>query len=126
MPAVSMRMLTGDDGVECWSSQEIWDAALRGLKVVFATHAVLADALTHGFVKLQDLALLVFDEGEKSKVLILISNKTDASVAHHCVKSHPGNRIMRDFYHRVKTENSNAAVPSILGLTASVDPKKAR
>ncbi|KAJ5429283.1 ATP-dependent helicase dcl2 [Penicillium cf. griseofulvum] len=108
MPAVSMRMLTGDDGVECWSNQEIWDAALRGLKVVFATHAVLADALTHGFVKLQDLALLVFDE------------------AHHCVKSHPGNRIMRDFYHRVKAENSYAAVPSILGLTASVDPKKVR
>ncbi|KAJ6126048.1 ATP-dependent helicase dcl2 [Penicillium samsonianum] len=108
IPAVSMRMLTGDDGVECWSNQEIWDAALRGLKVVFATHAVLADALTHGFVKLQDLALLVFDE------------------AHHCVKSHPGNRIMRDFYHRVKAENSSAAVPSILGLTASVDPKKVR
>lgn len=33
-------------------------------------------------------ALLVFDKGEKSRILILISNKTDASVAHHC-----GNRI---------------------------------
>lgn len=52
IPAVSMRTLIGDDGVEYWSNQEIWDAALRGLKVVFATHAVLADALTHGFVGL--------------------------------------------------------------------------
>jgi hypothetical protein len=125
MPAVSMRMLTGDDGVDCWSNQEIWDAALRGFKVVFSTHAVLADALTHGFVKLQSLALLVFDEGEKYKIIIL-PIETDFSLAHHCLKSHPGNRIMREFYHRAKAENGNADVPSILGLTASVDPKKVR
>ncbi|KAJ5288314.1 ATP-dependent helicase dcl2 [Penicillium antarcticum] len=108
MPAVSMRMLTGDDGVDGWSNQEVWDTALQGSKVVFSTHAVLADALTHGFIQLQSLALLVFDE------------------AHHCMKFHPGNRIMRDFYHRVKSENGIAHVPSILGLTASVDPKKVR
>ena len=63
MPAVSMRMLTGDDGVDCWSNQARWDTALRGLKVVFSTHAVLADALTHGFIPLRRLALIVFDEG---------------------------------------------------------------
>lgn len=125
MPAVSMRMLTGDDGVDCWSSQEVWDTALQGSKVVSTTHAVLADALTHGFVKLQSLALLVFDEGEKYEIELL-SNITDDSVAHHCIKSHPGNRIMRDFYHRIKSENGVADVPGILGLTASVDPKKVR
>lgn len=64
MPAVSMKMLTGDDGVDCWSKQSIWDAALQGMKVIFSTHAVLADALTHGFIKLPRLALLIFDEGE--------------------------------------------------------------
>ncbi|KAJ5335732.1 ATP-dependent helicase dcl2 [Penicillium brevicompactum] len=64
MPAVSMRMLTGDDGVDCWSKQSIWDAALQGMKVIFSTHAVLADALTHGFIKLPRLALLIFDEEE--------------------------------------------------------------
>lgn len=58
-----MRMLTGDDGVDFWSTQEIWDAALYGMEVVFSTHAVLADALAHGFIQLQRLALLVFDEG---------------------------------------------------------------
>jgi hypothetical protein len=118
-------MLTGDDGVDGWSNQEVWDTALQGSKVVFSTHAVLADALTHGFIKLQSLALLVFDEGEKYKIALL-PNKTDDSVAHHCMKSHPGNCIMRDFYHRVKAENGIADVPSILGLTASVDPKKVR
>lgn len=63
LPAVRMRMLTGDDGVDCWSNQDIWDTALGGMRVVFSTHAVLADALAHGFVSLQQLALLVFDEG---------------------------------------------------------------
>lgn len=125
MPAVSMRMLTGDDGVDCWSSQEVWDTALRGSKVVFSTHAVLADALTHGFVKLQSLALLVFDEGKRYH-FELLPNIFDDIVAHHCMKSHPGNRVMRDFYHKIKPENGIANVPSILGLTASVDPKKVR
>ena len=63
MPAVSMRSLTGDDGVECWSNQAIWTRALERMKVVISTHAVLADALTHGFIQLQQLALIVFDEG---------------------------------------------------------------
>ncbi|KAJ5873617.1 ATP-dependent helicase dcl2 [Penicillium subrubescens] len=104
MPAVSMRALTGDDGVDCWSNQAIWNRVLQGMKVVISTHAVLADALTHGFIQLPQLALIVFDE------------------AHHCMKSHPGNRIMRDFYHKVKGEH--ATVPSILGLTAAVDVAK--
>ncbi|CAG8095579.1 unnamed protein product [Penicillium olsonii] len=108
LPAVSMRTLTGEDRVEWWSSQGIWDAALLGIKVVFSTHAVLADALTHGFVQLSRLALLIFDE------------------AHHCMKSHPGNRIMHDFYKRAKKEKGVGALPSILGLTASVDPAKVR
>ncbi|KAJ5993381.1 hypothetical protein N7451_009105 [Penicillium sp. IBT 35674x] len=95
MPAVSMRMLTGDDDVDCWSNQDIWDTALRSMKVIFSTHAVLADALTHGFMSLRRLALIVFDEG---------------------------NRIMRDFYHVAKRES--LTLPSILGLTASVDVAK--
>jgi len=32
--------------------------------VVVSTHAVLKDALTHGFVNIGTLALLVFDEGK--------------------------------------------------------------
>jgi len=34
-------------------------------------------------------------------------------------KDHPANRIMRDFYHRIKLEEGPHAVPHILGLTAS-------
>jgi ERCC4-related helicase len=34
------------------------------MQVIVSTHAVLADALTHGFVKMANLALLIFDEGK--------------------------------------------------------------
>lgn len=117
-----MRMLTGDDEVDNWSTQDVWDMALQGVKVVFSTHAVLADALTHGFISLQRLALLVFDEG--ANYISRFLHEADNILAHHCMKSHPGNRIMRDFYHQAKRENTY--LPSILGLTASVDVAKIR
>lgn len=64
MPAYPMRLLTGQDNVGKWSEQRIWDKALDQARVVVSTHAVLADALRHGFVQLSSLALLVYDEGE--------------------------------------------------------------
>ncbi|KAK5805866.1 hypothetical protein VI817_000124 [Penicillium citrinum] len=99
LPAIQTRQLTGADQVDRWGSQLIWDSALKGVRVVISTHAVLCDALTHGFVRMEQLALIVFDE------------------AHHCTKRHPGNRIMRDFYHPMHLEEQH--VPHILGLTAS-------
>lgn len=58
--------MIGSDNVDRWSEQRIWDAALKDVRVVVSTHAVLADALSHGFVKITSLALLIFDEGEPS------------------------------------------------------------
>ncbi|KAH9203434.1 hypothetical protein DL95DRAFT_271059, partial [Leptodontidium sp. 2 PMI_412] len=60
---VQMRLLVGSDGVEHWSDQETWDIVLRNFRIVVSTHAVLADALSHGFVTMERLALLIFDEG---------------------------------------------------------------
>ncbi|KAJ6003577.1 ATP-dependent helicase dcl2 [Penicillium canescens] len=41
------------------------------------------------------------------------------------MKSHPGNRIMRDFYHAAHAAKlERSTLPSILGLTASVDVAK--
>lgn len=59
-----MRLLLGEDNVDKWSEQKVWDAALDQVRVVVSTHAILQDALRHGFVSLRSLALLVFDEGE--------------------------------------------------------------
>jgi ERCC4-related helicase len=66
MPSVKTRILTGMDNVDRWTDQGIWDTVLKSIRVVVSTHAVLADALGHGFVQMSQLALLVFDEGRKT------------------------------------------------------------
>lgn len=119
IPAARTRLLLGLDNVDRWSEQRIWDAALKDVQIVVSTHAILADALTYGFVRMTKLALLVFDEGRLTKriytCLVLSSSLTWK--AHHCARGDPANRIMRDFYHRTKRELGS--VPHILGLTAS-------
>ena len=86
----------------------MWDDALRNINIVVYTHQVLLDALIHGFVRMNKIALLVFDE------------------AHHCVRDHPANKIIQNFYHTKKQER-HGELPDILGLTASpVVRKKGR
>jgi ERCC4-related helicase len=64
LPAIQIKLLVGRDNVDRWSSKHIWDIALYNVRVVVSTHAVLADALSHGFVVMENLALLIFDEGK--------------------------------------------------------------
>ncbi|KAI9055853.1 hypothetical protein LZ554_000792 [Drepanopeziza brunnea f. sp. 'monogermtubi'] len=97
--AVQSKFLRGDDGVDRWTEQTHWNAVLKNVKIVVSTYQILLDALSHGFVSMETLALIVFDE------------------AHNCVKSHAGAKIMTNFYHGRKA--SNLGVPRILGLTAS-------
>ncbi|KAH9825776.1 putative helicase family Dicer subfamily protein [Teratosphaeria destructans] len=99
LAAFRIITLTGADGVDKWTDQRLWDAALLGVDVVVGTPAVLADALTHGFVRMDRLSLLIFDE------------------AHRCIKNSPMNNIMRHFYHPNKAQRRH--VPHILGLSAS-------
>ena len=63
IPAARTRILTGLDKVELWTEQAIWDAVLEDIQIVVSTHAVLADAMTHGFVNISRLSLVIFDEG---------------------------------------------------------------
>jgi len=111
-----------------WKEQRIWDAVLEDIEVVVSTHAVLADALSHGFVKLARLALVIFDEGKLRCLLLIMRQRslpchnsllmlTDFHVAHHCNRKHPANKIMQNFYHSAKAEGTS--VPHILGLSAS-------
>ncbi|KAK5136865.1 hypothetical protein LTR08_001787 [Meristemomyces frigidus] len=99
LSAYQVLSLMGKDGVDKWTDQRLWDAVLTNVRVVVGTPQVLADALTHGFVRMSRLALLVFDE------------------AHRCLKKSPMNVIMQQFYHPSKSRAE--AVPHILGLTAS-------
>ncbi|OAP62767.1 hypothetical protein AYL99_01994 [Fonsecaea erecta] len=101
LPSARIKLLVGNDNVDRWSEQRIWDAALDGVRVMVSTHKILEDALAHSFVKIEDLALLVFDE------------------AHHCIRKHPANKIMSNFYHPKKKAGSLDQIPHVLGLTAT-------
>ncbi|KAF2116487.1 dicer-like protein-like protein 2 [Lophiotrema nucula] len=106
LPAYGIKALTGKDDVDHWTEQSVWDAVLKNVRIVLSTHQVLLDTLSHGFVKMQQLALIIFDE------------------AHHCTKNHPANLIMKDFYRPLVQTSDNqelglASIPWIMGLSAS-------
>ncbi|KAJ5101267.1 hypothetical protein NUU61_003489 [Penicillium alfredii] len=101
IPSVKTRVLTGLDNVDRWTEQAVWNEALKDVRVVVSTHAVLSDALCHGFVLMSLLALIIFDE------------------AHHCTRGHPANKIMKNHYHPARRDFGPHVVPRILGLTAS-------
>ncbi|KAF2219956.1 hypothetical protein BDZ85DRAFT_267874 [Elsinoe ampelina] len=99
LPAYRIIPLLGSDNTDKWSEQRLWSATLKGVHIVVGTPDVLKDALTHGFVRINQIRLLIFDE------------------AHHAIKKHGMNIIMTNFYHVEKAAGS--VVPKILGLTAS-------
>ncbi|TQB67979.1 Dicer-like protein 2 [Monascus purpureus] len=69
IPSVGARLLTGADNLDTWSEQAIWDAALNNIRVVVSTPDVLSDALSHGFVRISQLALIIFDEAHHSNMV---------------------------------------------------------
>ncbi|KAK5654561.1 hypothetical protein OQA88_7190 [Cercophora sp. LCS_1] len=97
--SVEIRSLTSHDHVEGWRSQQLWDSALRNVRIAVATYGVLQNALSDGFVAMSSISLIVFDE------------------AHRCVGKSAGSKIMHDFYWPAK--DASQPVPRILGMTAS-------
>ncbi|KAK6512062.1 Dicer-like protein 1 [Arthrobotrys musiformis] len=97
----------GDMGTDLWTKSQ-WDARLKSDRIIVATADILWNCLTHSFVRMSDICLLIFDE------------------CHHTKKQHAYARIMRDFYEAEREETR----PRIFGMTASpvdarVDPVKA-
>lgn len=100
LPAYSFRLITGSDNAEYWGSKDVWNAALRSKNGVVSTAQILLDALSHDYVSLDAISLLIFDE------------------AHHCVGNTPYNKIMQLQKRRLQNgEIMN--LPQILGLTAT-------
>ncbi|KAK3946412.1 dicer-like protein 2 [Diplogelasinospora grovesii] len=99
IPYAQSKFVCGADRAETWSEQSTWDAFLLNVRIVVSTYQILFDAVTHGFVPLQSLGLVIFDE------------------VHNCVKRHPGARLMEEAYWPAK--RLKQTVPHILGLTAS-------
>ena len=86
----------GKLGVDFWDKGK-WFDVYSTHDILVMTAQVFLDNLHHAYVKLTDIALLVFDE------------------CHHTRKSHPYNCIMKEFYFRSQSLDR----PHILGLTAS-------
>jgi ERCC4-related helicase len=63
IPSAQAKFLCGADDIDNWSEQSVWDGVLLNVRIVVSTYQVLFDALQHGFVRLDNLALVVFDEG---------------------------------------------------------------
>ncbi|XPS72365.1 Dicer-like protein 2 [Ascochyta lentis] len=100
LPNYNVLVLSGQDDVDHWTEQGVWDAVLQNVRIVLSTHQVLYDALAHAFVRIDELALIIFDE------------------AHHCTLKHPANRIMSNFY-TPAVERGDKSLPKVLGLSAS-------
>lgn len=78
IPAVGMKFLSGLDNVDKWRGRDLWDALLKNVRVVVSTYQILYDALSHGSVRLDNLALLIFDEGkilERYSILFLVNSQ---------------------------------------------------
>ncbi|KAK6226081.1 RNase3 domain-containing protein [Colletotrichum tabaci] len=99
IPEVQIKFLSGEDNVDAWSDQGTWDEVLHNVRIVVSTYQILLDALSHAFVRMERLSLVVFDE------------------AHNCIRKSPGSKIMTVFYHEEKRRGHH--IPHILGLTAS-------
>ncbi|SPO31957.1 related to cell cycle control protein dicer [Ustilago trichophora] len=81
--------------VDTWREPQ-WSALLVSHQVIVSTAQCFLDALIHGFIKMDDLNLLIFDE------------------VHHALKNHPFFRIMK--YYRLAPDHQR---PKIFGMTAS-------
>jgi endoribonuclease Dicer len=103
-----MHMLCGDMGTDNFS-REPWEKHFSKNMVIVCTAEILRQCLTHGFISMNRINLLIFDE------------------AHHAKKDHSYARIIKDFYCR---PSPGTELPKIFGMTASpvdarVDVKKA-
>ncbi|KAL2159933.1 hypothetical protein VTH06DRAFT_2066 [Thermothelomyces fergusii] len=90
-------------------SEDFWREAFDKNMAIVCTADILYQCLSHSYIRMDQVNLLVFDE------------------AHHTKKNHPYARIIKDFYADVEDEGKR---PRILGMTASpvdahADPKVA-
>ena len=85
----------GEMGVDYWNATR-WEVELEANNILVMTRQIFLNMLTHGFINISRVNLLIFDE------------------CHHAVKKDPYVQIMT-FYNDCPSQR-----PKILGLTASI------
>ena len=71
--AVQAKFLSGADN-DLWTEQSLWNSALIMVKVVVSTFQILLNSLTHGFIEMNSLAMIIFDEGNFLFILLTYVN----------------------------------------------------
>jgi nicotinic acid mononucleotide adenylyltransferase len=61
--SVQVKFLSGADNIERWTNQIHWDDVLKNVRIVVSPYQILLEALSHGFLRIEQLAMIVFDEG---------------------------------------------------------------
>ncbi|TKX27681.1 dicer-like protein [Elsinoe australis] len=92
----------GAMGIDLWTKDR-WDSLFSKHKVIVCTPEVLHLCLAHGFIRMDQINLLIFDE------------------AHHAKQQHPYCKIMRDYFDQ---DLDSSLQPRVFGMTASpIDAK---
>ena len=99
---LKVQHYVGEMGVDFWDKNK-WENEFNKNNVLVMTAQIFLNLLLHGFIKLSQVNLLIFDE------------------CHHAKKSHPYKQIMDRFVGCQETDH-----PKIMGLTASVVNKKVK
>ena len=99
---LKVQHYVGEMGVDFWDKNK-WENEFNKNNVLVMTAQIFLSLLLHGFIKLSQVNLLIFDE------------------CHHAKKSHPYKQIMDRFVGCKETDH-----PKIMGLTASVVNKKVK
>ncbi|XP_047990748.1 endoribonuclease Dicer [Leguminivora glycinivorella] len=95
-PVNGVGAYSGEDRVDYWNKDK-WDEELSKNQVIVMTCQILSDMLTHQYIQIEDINLLIFDE------------------CHHAVDDHPMRLVMKHFEHCPTHKH-----PRVLGLTATL------
>ncbi|KAL1922179.1 uncharacterized protein VTP21DRAFT_9718 [Calcarisporiella thermophila] len=93
----------GSMRIDIWGEED-WNKKLDGSDIMVMTAQIFLNMLRHGYIKMSQVSLIVFDE------------------CHHAKKRHPYSLIMSEFYRRMPEDQQK---PKIFGMSASpVNSKK--
>ncbi|KAG7298937.1 hypothetical protein JYU34_017404 [Plutella xylostella] len=95
-PVDGVAGYSGEDRVDYWNKDK-WDEELSKHQVIVMTSQILNDMLTHQYIRIEDINLLIFDE------------------CHHAVVDHPMRLIMKKFEDCPKHKQ-----PRVIGLSATL------
>eukprot|EP00884_Botryococcus_braunii_P004673 jgi/Botrbrau1/14206/Bobra.0291s0011.1 len=92
----AVQHFVGSMQVDFWSREQ-WREKITQCEVMAMTPQILLNILTHGFIAMREINLLIFDE------------------AHHVMKQDPSNMVMSQHYFNADAKER----PHIFGMTAS-------